>query len=54
MHEVHTKLDLRLLYIFVCLRVRTYYVHNNYVTYIVAMRHDLTLVDLGNLDGCFV
>ena len=28
--------------------VRTYHVHNNYVTYIVAMR-----LDFGNLDGFF-
>ena len=30
--------------------VHTYHVCNNYVTHIVAMR---SLVDFGNLDGCF-
>jgi len=29
--------------------IRTYHVHNNYVT----LPCDLTLVDFGNLDGCF-
>jgi len=33
--------------------IRTYHVHNNYITYIVAMRPYFT-VNFGNLDGCCV
>jgi len=39
------------LYIYMC--VHTYHVRNNYVTYIVAIRPYFSLVDFGNLDGCF-
>ena len=63
--EVHGQLVLRLLCVFrVCLcmplcmcsalHAPTYYLHNNYVTYIVAMRPYFNSVNSGNLDGCFV